>query len=63
MEVDQWKAPNRSIVRTLMDGGEGPPLLRECCKVMRGFDWKDGNIIYEKDKLEKEELKGVAELD
>jgi hypothetical protein len=28
-------------VRTLMDGGEGPPLLREGCTVMRGLDWDE----------------------
>merc|ERR1712086_870096 len=65
MEVDQWKTPNRSIVRTLMDGGEGPPLLREGCTVMRGVDWKDddkdGKDLYENDKLEKEEQKRVVE--
>ena len=59
MEVDQWKPPSRSIVRSLMDGGEGPPLLREGCTVMRGNDWIDGNNedgqdLYEQDKLDKE---------
>lgn len=61
MEVD-WKAPQRSIVRTLMDGGEGPPYLGEGCVVMRGLDWgnrrdagnEDGKDLYEKDKLAKE---------
>jgi hypothetical protein len=28
MQVE-WKTPSRSAVRTLMDGGEGPPMLRE----------------------------------
>eukprot|EP00804_Cyclotella_cryptica_P018743 CCRYP_007226-RB/>CCRYP_007226-RB protein AED:0.02 eAED:0.02 QI:214/0.83/0.84/1/1/1/13/1126/5186 len=61
MEVE-WKAPQRSIVRTLMDGGEGPPFLGVGCVVMRGVDWgnrndagnEDGKDIYEKDKLSKE---------
>merc|ERR1711915_699152 len=26
-----WKVPTRSAVRTLMDGGDGPPMLREGC--------------------------------
>ena len=68
MEVE-WKQPPRSIVRTLMDGGEGPPLLRQGCTVMRGVDWPtdeghendDGKDLYEKDKLEKEEQRRVAE--
>jgi len=64
MEVE-WKAPPRSSVRTLMDGGDGPPLLREGCIVMRGADWnadnEDGKDLYEKDKIEKEEQKRVTE--
>jgi len=64
MEVE-WKTPPRSSVRTLMDGGDGPPLLREGCTVMRGMDWntdnEDGKDLYEKDKLEKEEQKRMAE--
>lgn len=64
MEVE-WKTPPRSIVRTLMDGGEGPPLLRENCIVMRGSDWdadhEDGKDLYEQDKHEKEEQKLAAE--
>lgn len=56
----EWKTPARSGVRTLMDSGEGPPLLREGCTVLRGVDWDatkndDGKDVYEKDKLEKEE--------
>jgi len=61
MEVE-WKQPPRSVVRTLMDGGEGPPLLREGCSVMRGPDWdkrvnannEDGRDLYEKEKLSKD---------
>ena len=30
-----------SGVRTLMDGGEGPPMLRTGCKVMKGLDWEE----------------------
>jgi hypothetical protein len=42
MPVD-WKTPSRSSVRTLMDGGDGPPMLREGCIVIRGIDWdKEG---------------------
>jgi hypothetical protein len=37
MSVD-WITPLRSAVRTLMDGGEGPPMLREGCTVVRGLD-------------------------
>ena len=46
-----WQAPSRSAVRTLMDGGDGPPMLREGCKVMRGTDWagryEDGQDLYD----------------
>jgi len=56
-ELD-WKRPNRSTVRTLMDGGEGPPMLRVGCLVMRGPDWEkteesanvDGYEQYESEK-------------
>ena len=65
MQVE-WKMPSRSSVRTLMDGGEGPPLLREGCTVMRGVDWDtnnndDGKDVYEQDKLDKEEQRRAAE--
>lgn len=67
MAVD-WKTPSRSAVRTLMDGGEGPPMLREGCLVMRGLDWEgestdmkreneDGKDIYELGKTKREEEK------
>lgn len=70
MEVE-WKPPSRSIVRTLMDGGEGPPLLREGCTVVRGSDWdsrddtdnEDGKDEYDKEKLAKEEEKRAADED
>ena len=56
-EVD-WKKPARSTVRTLMDGGDGPPMLRVGCLVMRGPDWEkteensnvDGYELYESEK-------------
>merc|ERR1712029_450399 len=64
MEVE-WKIPPRSLVRALVDNGDGPPLLRENCTVMRGVDWDagndDGKDLYEKDKLKKEEQRRAAE--
>jgi hypothetical protein len=52
-----WTAPPTSAVRTLMEGGEGPPMLREGCTVIRGPDWDvsqygnvDGKDIYEVEK-------------
>jgi len=72
MAVD-WKTPSRSAVRTLMDGGEGPPLLREGCQVLRGLDWddsrsgsitgdEDGKKKYEAEKAEREkEKKALAQ--
>jgi len=56
-----WTIPSRSAVRSLMDGGEGPPMLREGCTVMRGLDWdetgsgtilgnEDGKDLYDKEK-------------
>jgi len=64
MSVD-WTPPLRSAVRTLMDGGEGPPMLRESCTVVRGLDWEDegsgandhdedGKDIYDKQKEKRE---------
>jgi HECT-domain (ubiquitin-transferase)/SPRY domain len=44
-----WKAPSRSTVRTLMDGGDGPPLVREGCIVMRGIDWDHAGSTYGND--------------
>jgi hypothetical protein len=64
MEVE-WKTPPQSSVRTLLDGGDGPPFLRENCTVMRGTDWDsdddDGKALYEQDKLEKDQQKRAAE--
>ena len=65
-----WKTPSRSAVRTLMDGGDGPPMLREGCIVMRGLDWEegskngneDGKDLYEAEKAKREtEKKHVEE--
>lgn len=71
MAVD-WKTPSRSAVRTLMDGGEGPPFLREGCQVLRGLDWddsgsgsitgdEDGKKKYEAEKAEREKEKKALE--
>lgn len=60
MEVE-WSTPAPSSIHTLMDSGEGPPMLRENCTVMRGIDWdsgfEDGKDVYEQNKLEIEKLK------
>jgi hypothetical protein len=67
-----WKTPSRSAVRTLMDGGEGPPMLREGCIVMRGPDWddsgsgtkasnEDGRDLYEDEKAKREKEKRLLE--
>jgi len=64
-----WKVPTRSAVRTLMDGGDGPPMLREGCTVMRGLDWEersdceneDGKDKYEEEKSKREEEKQRSE--
>ena len=56
-----WDTPSRSAVRSLMDGGDGPPMLQEGCTVVRGLDWddpgtgipkgnEDGKDIYDKKK-------------
>jgi SPRY domain len=67
-----WETPSRSPVRSLMDGGEGPPMLREGCYVMRGLDWSndgsgatdgdyDGKAMYEAEKAKREKEKRNAE--
>ena len=68
-----WETPSRSPVRSLMDGGEGPPMLREGCFVMRGLDWSkegsgakegdddDGKKAYEAEKAKREKEKRRAE--
>ena len=65
MAVD-WETPSPSPVRSLMDGGEGPPMLREGCKVIRGPDWsseddEDGKKIFEDEKAKREKEKRLAE--
>ena len=70
MPVD-WKTPSRSAVRTLMDGGDGPPMLCEGCTVIRGLDWdersnsgnEDGKDLYEAEKAKREvERRSADEL-
>jgi hypothetical protein len=64
-----WKIPSRSAVRTLMDGGDGPPMLREGCTVIRGLDWaegskngnEDGKDLYEAEKAKREAEKRAAD--
>ena len=60
-----WKVPGRSPVRTLMDGGEGPPMLRQGCLVLRGVDWEsqddDGKDSYDREKALREDDKRAAE--
>merc|ERR1712194_478746 len=60
----EWKSPSQSAVRTLMEGGDGPPMLREGCVVIRGSDWDeikyrndDGKDIYEIEKGKRDEEK------
>jgi len=71
-QPQHWTAPNRSAVRTLMDGGEGPPMLREGCHVLRGSDWEqdgsgatdkneDGKDRYENEKATREREKKAHE--
>jgi len=59
-----WKSPSRSAVRTLMEGGDGPPMLREGSIVIRGLDWEesnygndDGKDRYEIEKEKRDEEK------
>ena len=62
-----WEEPSRSAVRSLMDGGEGPPMLREGCTVLRGVDWddeespsgenEDGKDLYEHQKAARQKEK------
>ena len=67
-----WMAPSRSAVRSLTDGGDGPPMLREGCFVIRGLDWEengsgsktgneDGKDLYEKEKERLKESKNEVE--
>lgn len=63
-----WMTPSRSAVRSLTAGGDGPPMLREGCTVIRGLDWdqegsgsdngnEDGKDLYDKEKEKLNELK------
>eukprot|EP00934_Nitzschia_sp_Nitz4_P003374 Nitzschia sp. Nitz4//scaffold7_size249615//139053//145349//NITZ4_001183-RA/size249615-processed-gene-0.357-mRNA-1//-1//CDS//3329558460//3364//frame0 len=62
MKAVDWETPSRSGVRSLMDGGDGPPMLREGCIVVRGPDWttgtnngnEDGKDLYDAEKAKKE---------
>lgn len=56
----EWKTPSRSHTRTLMDGGDGPPMLRPGCYVLRGNDWDSGNDDG-KDDYDKEKEKWEME--
>jgi len=69
-----WDTPSRSAVRSLMDGGEGPPMLREGCTVVRGLDWdepgtekvrgnEDGKDIYDREKAARDEEKKPAKTE
>ncbi|KAL7566238.1 hypothetical protein ACA910_011302 [Epithemia clementina (nom. ined.)] len=56
-----WTKPGRSSVRPMADG-EGPPMLREGCMVMRGPDWErsdsqneDGYDAYETAKKKRDQ--------
>lgn len=68
----EWKTPSRSSVRTLMDGGDGPPMLREGCTVIRGIDWDhegtgsahgndDGKDIYDDEKARRDNENQLAQ--
>jgi len=64
----EWAPPSRSAVRSLMDAGEGPPMLREGCSVLRGVDWDedsfgddDGRKVFEAKKIKREEAKKEQE--
>jgi hypothetical protein len=58
-----WTPPAPSAVRSLVDSGDGPPLLREGCTVVRSLDWaedgsgalgdEDGKNSYEQEKEER----------
>jgi hypothetical protein len=61
-----WIPPPSSAVRSLIDSGEGPPMLREGCTVVRGIDWaagdEDGKDFYEREKDERaREMKSIEE--
>ena len=64
----KWKAPPRSSVPSLMDGGDGPPMLDVGCTVLRGVDWgeegsgrkspdEDGKNLYDAEKSKRDKQK------
>ena len=64
-----WTKPGRSSVRPLTDG-EGPPMLREGCFVMRGPDWdkmetrnEDGYDKYDAAKKQRDQEIKLAKED
>jgi len=40
----EWSCPPLYTGQTLIDGGEGPPMLKEGCFVMRGVDWDQREV-------------------
>ena len=69
-ESIDWKVPPTSSVHRLMDGGEGPPMLRVGSTVMRGVDWDqtaygndDGKDLYDTEKAKREEQKRLQKED
>ena len=61
-----WKVPSRSNVRSLMDGGDGPPLVVKGSTVLRGINWDhsgkencndDGKDLYDTEKESKDKEK------
>jgi len=63
-ESMNWKPPPTSSDHRLMDGGEGPPMLRPGSIVMRGVDWDqstrgndDGKDKYDSEKAQREKEK------
>ena len=60
----EWKTPCRSSVRTLMDSGDGPPMLREGYTVVRGGDWDhgndDGKDVYDAEKAKRDKERQVV---
>jgi len=57
----EWKAPTPSPAQMKMDTGEGPPMLRIGCHVLRGSDWQygqdDGKDSYDNEKKIRDKLK------
>jgi hypothetical protein len=67
----EWKAPMRSSVPALMDGGDGPPMLDVGCIVLRAVDWEkdgsgaksvdeDGKDTYDTEKTRRDQEKRKA---